>query len=118
MISIGWGVYSDQLHDLFRCFNLRKATVNQDSAAGTDAKFQYLSYPELICGLSACEPNTPHGDSSGEARCRYIFRFYNYKANGRLSTEEFRNMVRDIRATKGFSTDPVDVENEANVSAK
>ena len=27
-------------------------------------------------------------------------------------------MVRDIRERKGFSTDPADVENEANVSAK
>ena len=29
-----------------------------------------------------------------------------------------RTMVRDIRERKGFSTDPADVENEANVSAK
>ena len=27
-------------------------------------------------------------------------------------------MVRDIRDRKGISTDPADVENEANVSAK
>ena len=27
-------------------------------------------------------------------------------------------MVRDIRERKGFSIDPADVENEANVSAK
>ena len=99
----------------------------------------------MVCGLCACEPGTPHGDSAGEARCRYIFRYYNRAADGRLTSDEFRlvmfrckslnlnlydicpkyysfvkfrTMVRDIRERKGFSTDPADVENEANVSAK
>ena len=36
----------------------------------------YLSFSEFICGLAACDPQTPHGDASGEARCRYIFRYY------------------------------------------
>ena len=36
----------------------------------------YLSFSEFICGLAACEPQTPHGDAPGEARCRYIFRYY------------------------------------------
>ena len=37
---------------------------------------KFLSFSEFICGLAACEPQTPHGDAPGEARCRYIFRFY------------------------------------------
>ena len=36
----------------------------------------YLSFSEFICGLAACDPQTAHGDASGEARCRYIFRYY------------------------------------------
>ena len=45
---------------------------------------------EMVCGLCACEPGTPHGDSAGEARCRYIFRYYNRAADGRLTSDEFR----------------------------
>ncbi len=112
--KLGWTEHADRLRDLFRCFNLRKPIPGEDA----DCYKQYLSYPELICGLSACEPKTPHGDQSGETRCRYIFRYYNDEGNGRLSAEEFKNMVKDIRESKGFSTDPADVENEANVSAK
>ena len=44
----------------------------------------------MVCGLCACEPGTPHGDSAGEARCRYIFRYYNRAADGRLTSDEFR----------------------------
>ena len=44
----------------------------------------------MVCGLCACEPGTPHGDSAGEARCRYIYRYYNRAADGRLSSDEFR----------------------------
>ena len=45
---------------------------------------------EMVCGLCACEPGTPHGDNAGEARCRYIFRYYNRVGDGRLTSEEFR----------------------------
>lgn len=81
-----------------------------------DAK--YLSYSELICGLAACEPHVPHGDQTGESRTRYIFRFYCRDPSGKLNFSEFREMVRDIRRNKGFSTDEIDVLNEATVSAK
>ena len=61
MLKLGWR--NEQMVDLFQAFR-SKTTGNE----------KYLSYPELISGLAACEPCTPHGDLSGEARCRYIFR--------------------------------------------
>ena len=48
----------------------------------------------MVCGLCACEPGTPHGDNAGEARCRYIFRYYNRAGDGRLTSEEFRLELR------------------------
>ena len=48
----------------------------------------------MVCGLCACEPGTPHGDSAGEARCRYIFRYYNRAGDGRLTSEEFRGRIQ------------------------
>ena len=45
-------------------------------------------------------------------------RYYNRSGNGRLSFDEFCQLVRDIREAKGFSTDGEDVKNEAAVSAK
>ena len=61
MLKFGWSI--NQLNDLFRAFQT-KSTHNMG----------YVSYPEFISGLAACEPTTPHGDICGEARCRYIFR--------------------------------------------
>ncbi|XP_059091755.1 uncharacterized protein LOC131887219 [Tigriopus californicus] len=108
MLKYGWP--PDHLKNIFRSFNLRKHPGRMDA--------KYLSYSELICGLAACEPHVPHGDQTGESRTRYIFRFYCRDPSGKLDFSEFREMVRDIRRCKGFSTDEIDVLNEATVSAK
>ena len=106
MSDTGWG--SAALNRLFRSFSARKASSLPSM----------LSFAELLAGLAACEPATPHGDLPGEARCRIIFRYYNQDSNGKLSFKEFCDLVRDVREAKGFSTDTKDVEDEATLSAK
>lgn len=110
MVTLGWNRAT--LKDLFRCFNTRRSGVGGDSLAN------FLSFSEVLCGLCALEPDTPHGDQAGEARCRYIFRFYKHNPSPKLTFDEFCAMVRDIREAKGFSTDEEDVEKEARASSK
>ena len=50
MVRFGWP--PEKLQDLFKSFQTKS------SHAG------YMSYPEFISGLAACEPCTPHGDSN------------------------------------------------------
>ena len=49
MVRFGWP--PEKLQDLFKSFQTKS------SHAG------YMSYPEFISGLAACEPCTPHGES-------------------------------------------------------
>lgn len=49
-----------------------------------------MTYDELLAGLAAMDPYTPHGGLSGEMRCRYIFTFYAAEQDGVLSFEEFK----------------------------
>ena len=49
-----------------------------------------MTYDELLAGLAAMDPYTPHGGLSGEMRCRYIFKFYAAEQDGVLSFEEFK----------------------------
>ena len=78
----------------------------------------YISYPEFLSGLAACEPTTPHGDICGEVRCRYIFRYYDKNRDNKLHFEEFMPMVKDIRAFRGASLEQNDVQKEAEACAK
>ncbi len=91
-----------------RCFKVKTDNGNRN----------FLSYPEFITGLAACEQLTPHGEFCGEARCRYIFRYYDKNCDGNLDFEEFLNMVKDIRAIRGASLDPEAVKADAESSAK
>ena len=104
MVRFGWPL--EKLQDLFKAFQTKS------SHAG------YMSYPEFISGLAACEPCTPHGDSCGEARCRYIFRYYDKNHDGKLLFDEFYFMVKDIRSIRGASVQDEDVRKEALESAK
>ena len=103
MLKIGWD--KNQIPDLFHAFK-SKSSNNKD----------FLSYPEFISGLAACEPETPHGDLCGEARCKYIFRFYDKNHDGNLIFTEFSNMVKDILVMRGELDK--NVEEEAKNSAK
>ena len=53
-------------------------------------KRNLLTFKDVLLGLSAMEPATPHGGTPAELRCRYIFRYYDRDCDGHLSTEEFR----------------------------
>ena len=90
MLKLNWA--QEKLSDLFQAFKSK-------SGSG------FISYPEFISGLAACEPGTPHGDSCGENRCRYIFKFYDKNHDGNLVFEEFTKMVKDIREIRGASND-------------
>ncbi|CAF0822203.1 unnamed protein product [Adineta steineri] len=60
----------------------------------------YLTFTDYLLGLAAMDPNTSHGGTPAEIRCRYIFRFYNIANNGSMSIEEFRNLHTDIQNLK------------------
>ena len=49
----------------------------------------FLKYEEIIAGLAAMEPVTPHGDSCGEIRSVYILRYYDSGGDGLLSFDDF-----------------------------
>ena len=55
---------------------------------------------------------------SGEARCRYIFRYFDKNHDGKLLFDEFFLMVKDIRSIRGASVQDEDVRKEASESAK
>lgn len=52
----------------------------------------HLSFQELLLGLAVMEPNTAHG----EARIKFIFRYYDRKSKGLLFEMDFRKMVQDL----------------------
>ena len=103
MQMIGWK--KDAIPDLFQAFKSKSSAIRD-----------FMSYPEFISGLAACEPATPHGDLCGEARCKYIFRFYDKNHDGNLVFDEFSNMVKDILEMRGDIE--TSVEEEARKSAK
>lgn len=49
----------------------------------------FLKYEEIIAGLAAMEPVTPHGGSCGEIRSVYILRYYDSIGDGLLSFDDF-----------------------------
>jgi len=52
----------------------------------------YLSFHELLLGLASTEPNT----ANGEARIKFIFRYYDTDGDGFLCESEFKKLVKDI----------------------
>ncbi|PFX31454.1 Serine/threonine-protein phosphatase PP2A catalytic subunit 1 [Stylophora pistillata] len=77
-----------------------------------------LTYQELLFGVAAMDPSTPHGGPSGELRCRYIFRCYSAEQESCLSFEGFKSMVKDIQRLKGESNEEDVVLKEARIKAK
>ena len=49
-----------------------------------------LTYEEVLFGVAAMDPATPHGGPSGELRCRYIFKFYSSEQENAISLEKFK----------------------------
>ena len=78
MTKHGFESNEKQLVRLFNAFNYHKNG--------------FLSFHEVLLGLAAIEPATAHG----EARVKFIFRFYDRKNKGMLLESDFRKMVNDI----------------------
>ncbi|XP_033747393.1 uncharacterized protein LOC117332550 [Pecten maximus] len=98
------GARADLVEDFFRAFDTHKRRI--------------LNFKEVLLGLAAMEPSTQHGGMPAEMRCRYIFRFYDKNMDNFLQFSEFREMVRDIRQTKGLPTDDEAVSEDAMKNAK
>jgi len=60
-----------------------------------------LRYEDLLAGLAAMEPATPHGDSCGEIRSVYILRYYDTGGDGMISFDDFYAMFSDVIKAKG-----------------
>ncbi|CAF4714426.1 unnamed protein product, partial [Rotaria magnacalcarata] len=69
---------------------IEKSKIQAYFRAFDSQKNSYLTYTDYLIGLAAMDPNTSHGGTPAELRCRYIFRFYNAKSTGLMSIEEFR----------------------------
>ncbi|KAL9982177.1 hypothetical protein ACROYT_G010988 [Oculina patagonica] len=95
---------TERFKDLFRAFDFNHQ--NQ------------LTYQEVLFGVAAMDPSTPHGGPSGELRCRYLFKFYSSEQDAFLSFEEFKLLIKDIQKLKGESTKDCDVLEEARSKAK
>lgn len=99
---IEWGWPKEHMNALFRSAD----------AHGCSA----LSFRDFVVAVAATAPSTQHGGPCGEARCRYIFRFYDSNSDGVLEFPEFISMVGDIHRLKNLSVVPEDVEKDARVS--
>lgn len=78
MLKYGFENNDQRLVRLFHAFNYQRNG--------------YLTFHELLLGLAAMEPNTVHG----EARVKFLFRFYDRKNKGLLFENDFRKMISDI----------------------
>lgn len=78
MLKYGFESNDQRLVRLFHAFNYQRNG--------------YLSFHELLLGMAAMEPNTVHG----EARVKFLFRFYDRKNKGLLFENDFRKMISDI----------------------
>jgi hypothetical protein len=81
-------------------------------------KKRELSFHEVLLGLAAMEPCTPHGSTPAEMRCHYIFRYYDVNSDNHLQFTEFKQMIHDIRLSKDQPIDEAALEEEAVKSAK
>eukprot|EP00794_Sanderia_malayensis_P014108 gene14108-15582_t len=72
----------------------------------------FLKFEEIVSGLAAMEPVTPHGGCSGEIRSVYILKYYDSEGKGMLSYADFGNILADIRAAKQMKLDEETVKQD------
>ena len=69
-----------------------------------------LSFNDFLFGMAALEPNTQHGGTPAEQRCRYIFRYYAFDStdenfqNTTMNIHQFKELVYDINIMKKTSS--------------
>jgi len=79
MKPLGWPEHV--LPNLFRYANfnsywLREQTIKWSLLRTFDINNRGgLTYKDILYGLAAIDPGTPHGGPPAEIRCRYIFRY-------------------------------------------
>ncbi|XP_050311412.1 uncharacterized protein LOC126746990 isoform X2 [Anthonomus grandis grandis] len=71
-----------------------------------------LSFREFLYFLAAVDPNTGHGGTAAELRCRYMFKYYDRDKDNALKNEEFKNLILDLRKSKKLPVDPPNVGKE------
>ncbi|XP_030745239.1 uncharacterized protein LOC115874277 isoform X2 [Sitophilus oryzae] len=77
-----------------------------------------LSFRELLYFLAAIDPNTGHGGTAAELRCRYMFKYYDRDKDNVLKVEEFKNLILDLRKSKKLAVDPQSVTKETQDTYK
>ncbi len=91
---------------------------------------QLLTFNEFLIGLACMDPNTQHGSTPAEQRCRYIFRYYifndkitfsdeaniaiNQSTLNHMTFEQFKVLINDINhIKKNHPYDDLTLENES-----
>ncbi|GIY24671.1 uncharacterized protein CDAR_585611 [Caerostris darwini] len=89
--------YESLLELGFRRFCLRSTPIDFNLFSHCRAfdltSLGHLSLRDVLIGLAAMNPSTPHGGSPAAVRCRYIFRYYGSNNDGVLETSELRECI-------------------------
>lgn len=96
----------DRFEDFFRAFVVRSPSGAPASSPASPANVlaplpKSVSFVELMMGLAAADPRTPHGQNVAEQRCRYIFRFYDRDCSNDWNVDELTSLIVDIRRSRG-----------------
>ena len=98
LFKLNDNIYVNKYKSFFHAFDLHQRQV--------------LTFSEFLIGLAAMDPQTQHGSTPAEQRCRYIFRYYIF--NERISFldetsaahvismsfEQFKHLINDINLMK------------------
>lgn len=98
MAKIGWQATDPELINMYRAFSFNH--------------MPYVSFHEFLLGLAAMDKHTHHGGHTGELRCGYIFRYYDFNNDGVLDYQEMLKLTSDILKGKSKAHDDESVEKE------
>jgi diadenosine tetraphosphatase ApaH/serine/threonine PP2A family protein phosphatase len=82
----------------------KEQCTNYFKAMKSDSSASCLTLEEVMLGICALDPATPHGSTPGQIRCQFIFRYYTSSGQSYMTFNEFRDMFRDICIQKRFPT--------------
>ncbi|KAH1016710.1 hypothetical protein HUJ04_007887 [Dendroctonus ponderosae] len=77
-----------------------------------------LSFRELLYFLASVDPNTGHGGTAAELRCRYMFKYYDRDRDNVWKSEEFKHLILDLRKSKKLPIDATNVVKETQETYK
>ncbi|KAI1296758.1 Serine/threonine-protein phosphatase PP1 isozyme 9 [Halotydeus destructor] len=70
----------------------------------------WVSFEEFLLGWASAERVTKHGGNTGELRCGYIFRFYDFNDNRKLEYAEVSRLLFDSARSKNQPIDEAALE--------